>query len=158
VAYFTAVVVQVGGRWRARDIEIDEAETLDELVDVLRDAVGEDGRAMAMVEHEDDWFALVRVDGDEDPRVFVSNLEAAGHSIFAAVLGSVPDATEEDETEDDEPVAGEVWAGEIDLLADLGVSGGALHALVGEFSDDPGTALGRISEAIGCADLLQSLR
>ena len=103
-------------------------------------------------------IAIVRADGDDDPRLFVSNLEAASHSIFAGVIGSESEADGVEVEEDEVEPADEMWAGEIDLLSDLGVSGPALHQLVDQCSDDPGAALTQISETIGFGDLLQSLR
>ena len=41
---------------------------------------------LAVVEHEEEWFALIRVDGDDDPRVFVSDFEASQRGHYAAVL------------------------------------------------------------------------
>jgi putative tRNA adenosine deaminase-associated protein len=131
---------------------------LDELVDVLRGAAGGSGTALAMFEHEDEWFAIVRADGDDDPRLFVSNLEAASHSIFAGVIGSESEVDAIEADDDEVEPTDEDWAGEIDLLADLGVSSLVLHQLVEQYSDDPGAALTQISETIGFGDLLQSLR
>jgi putative tRNA adenosine deaminase-associated protein len=157
VAYFTAVIVRTRSGWRARDIEIDEAETLDELVDVLRES-GDGDTALAMLEHEDDWFALVRVDGEDDPRVFVSDLDGATHSIFATVIGTDLDLTVEAGEDDEVGSVVEPWAGELDLLGDLGIDGERLRDLVQEHADDPGAALGEIAEAVGITELLEALR
>src|SRR4051812_14860488 len=140
VAYFTAVIARAGATWRARDVEVDDASTLEELTDFLRAVSVGDEPVLAVIEHEDEWFALVRVDGDEEPRLFVSDLAAAGMSPFGPLLApaadvdsaddlDVPDEEEDEEEddeggdeEDDEPKIA-VWAGETDLLEDLGISG-----------------------------------
>ena len=90
VAYFTAVIAQTGAAWRALDVDVEDAESLDELAELLR-AGGRGGPVVAVIEREDDWFALVRVDGDEDPRAFVSDLDALERSQYAGMLAPVGD-------------------------------------------------------------------
>jgi len=182
VAYFTAVMAKAGTAWRARDVEVDESTTLDELAESLRSVAVDEGPVLAVVEHEDEWFALVRVDGDEDPRVFVSDLFAASRSAYAELLAPAADVdTEDDEDEpassstkgdeddeaqddpdDDDPADAEieiaVWAGETDLLEDLGVSGRVLRKLVEDNADDPGLVLGEVGETVGFSGLLEALR
>ncbi len=41
---------------------------------------------LAVVEHEELWFALIRVDGDDDPRAFVSDFEASQTGHYATLL------------------------------------------------------------------------
>jgi putative tRNA adenosine deaminase-associated protein len=172
VAYFTAVIARAGASWRSRDVEIDDADTLEDLTDALRGVAVGDQPVLAVIEHEDEWFALVRVDGDDEPRLFVSDLAAASRSHYGPLLApaadvddvdEVDDAGEEDDEEedgdreDDEPKVA-VWAGESDLLEDLGVSGRTLRKLVEENSDDPGTVLGEVGEVVGFVELLDALR
>lgn len=171
VAYFTAVIAKVGRTWKARDVEVDDAESLDELVDALRTAAVDDQPVLAVVEHEDEWFALVRVDAEEEPRLFVSDLAAASHSPYGEMLASAadvdvpadgddegegePDA--EEDAEDEEEVLA-AWAGEADLLEDLGVSARSLRKLVEDNGDDPGAVLGEVGETVGFGELLEALR
>ena len=44
-------------RWKARDVEVDDASTLDDLADALRSASIDDQPVLAVIEHEDEWFA-----------------------------------------------------------------------------------------------------
>lgn len=90
VSYFTAVIARSGAQWRAVDVDVEDAESLDELAESLR-GVSRGGPVLAVVEREDDWFALVRVDGDDDPRTFVSDLPATERSQYAALLSPVGD-------------------------------------------------------------------
>jgi putative tRNA adenosine deaminase-associated protein len=172
VAYFTAVIARSGAKWRARDVEVDDATSLEDLTDSLRAVAVGDQPVLAVIEHEDEWFALVRVDGDDEPRLFVSDLGAAGLSPYGALLAPAADVDSaddldaddegENEGEDDEgdeegpKVA--AWAGETDLLEDLGVSGRTLRKLVEENADDPGTVLGQVGETVGFVELLDALR
>ncbi|WP_369069656.1 tRNA adenosine deaminase-associated protein [Kineococcus terrestris] len=96
MAYFTAVLVPDGGGWRAVDVDV-QAGSPEELGDVLRGAADEDGgEAVAVLEREDEWFALVRAGGDgrgeDDVRVFVSDAVAAGSSRFAELFAELPAA------------------------------------------------------------------
>jgi putative tRNA adenosine deaminase-associated protein len=172
VAYFTAVIARSGAAWRARDVEVDDASSLEELTDALRSVSVGEQPVLAVIEHEDEWFALVRVDGDEEPRLFVSDLAAAGLSPYGPLLAPAADVDSDDDLndvdedddedeerddEDDEPKVA-AWAGEADLLEDLGVSGRTLRKLVEENGDDPGTVLAEVGETVGFVELLDTLR
>lgn len=91
VPYFTAVIAKAGATWRAVDVDLEGTESLDELTELMRDA-RRSGPVLAVLEREDDWFALVRVDADdEDARSFVSDLAATERSHYADVLSPVGD-------------------------------------------------------------------
>ncbi len=91
VAYFTAVIARSGTDWRAVDVDVEDAETLDELAELLK-AARRDGPVLAVLEREDDWFALVRVDGDDDDaRSFVSDLAATEGGHYGPLLAPVGD-------------------------------------------------------------------
>jgi putative tRNA adenosine deaminase-associated protein len=174
VAYFTAVIARSGGTWRARDVEVDDATSLEDLTDALRAVSVGEQPVLAVIEHEDEWFALIRVDGDEEPRLFVSDLAAASHSRYGALLApaadvdSADDPEAADEDEDDDEGGGEdepeeettiaAWAGETDLLEDFGISGRTLRKLVEENGEDPGAVLAEVGETVGFGELLDALR
>jgi putative tRNA adenosine deaminase-associated protein len=112
VSYFTAVIAAEGDKWRTRDVEIEDAASLEDLADTLSVVGYADEPVVAVIEHEDEWFALVRIDGEEEPRLFVSDLAAASRGAFAEVLASAADvdsplltasgADDPDEDEDDD--------------------------------------------------------
>jgi putative tRNA adenosine deaminase-associated protein len=81
-----------GSGWRALDVDLEVTETLDEIAEELRLAGG-GAPVVAVIEHEDDWFALVRVDDGEDPRTFVSDREATRRSRYADLLAVAADAS-----------------------------------------------------------------
>lgn len=91
VSYFTAVVAGDGRGWRARDLDLRDAEGLEELAAMMRVVAHGEDPVLALLEHEDEWFALVRVDGEDDPRVFVSDLAAASRGPFAELLAAAGD-------------------------------------------------------------------
>jgi putative tRNA adenosine deaminase-associated protein len=110
--------------------------------------VGEAEPVLAFIEREDSWWAVVRVDGDDDPRVFVSDVAGAAASTYSELL-------EIDVDEDDGVSVG--CAGDFDLLVDLGTSPDDLQ----EMCDDemlPVDALAAVAEAGGFAEVLDSLR
>ena len=140
VAYFTAVIARTplapGARGTSRSTT---RRTLEELTDALRGVSVGDQPVLAVIEHEDEWFALVRVDGDDDPRLFVSDLDAAAHATTVPCspprrTSTVPTRsrtttartatrTATTRTSEDEEPKVAAWAGETDLLEDLGISG-----------------------------------
>jgi putative tRNA adenosine deaminase-associated protein len=176
VAYFTAVIARTPSSWRARDVEVDDATSLEDLTDALRSVAVADQPVLAVIEHEDEWFAIVRVDGDDEPRLFVSDLYTASHSHYGPLLAPAADVDSADEVADDDEDGDEAggdeaqdededgepkiaaWAGETDLLEDLGVSGRTLRKLVEENGDDPGVVLAEVGEVVGFVELLDALR
>lgn len=187
MSYFTALLVPSGRSWSAREAELSSAESLDDLVDTVRGEV-DSATGLVVLEREDEWFALVRVDGEDDARVFVSDLPAARASTFAGVFadpelwsdagslraaGLVPGGGFEEQyssgfddyeeaapvAEEDAPKVTEVpWAGDLSLLEDLGVGGESLKAIVEADADDPARALTELGERVGFLDLLEQLR
>ena len=93
MSYFSAVIGRHGSRWRALDVDVEDVESLDELADHMRAASHDDGPVLAVLEREDSWFALLRVDAgtDDDCRAFVSDLQAIERSQFADLLAPVAD-------------------------------------------------------------------
>lgn len=187
MSYFTALLVPSGRSWSAREADLGTVESLDDLVVTVRAEV-DAATGLVVLEREDEWFALVRVDGEDDARVFVSDLPAARASTFGGVF-SDPDvwsdagslraaglvrAGFDDESyssgyddyeepapvsEEDSPKVTEVpWAGDLSLLEDLGVGGESLKAIVEADADDPARALTELGERVGFLDLLEQLR
>jgi putative tRNA adenosine deaminase-associated protein len=150
VPYFTAVLARDGDKWFPRNIDLETLETLDELADALRaHEVGESEPVLAFIEREDSWWAVVRVDGDDDPRVFVSDVVGAAASAYSELLDVEAD-------DDDEGSAGGC-AGDLDLLADLGTSPEDLQEMCDE-EMLPVDAMAAVAEAGRFADVLDSLR
>jgi putative tRNA adenosine deaminase-associated protein len=150
VPYFTAVLARDGDKWFPRNVDVEALESLDELADALRAReVGDAEPVLAFIEREDSWWAVVRVDGDEDPRVFVSDAAGAAASTYSELL--------ELEVDEDVGASTAAYAGDVDLLADLGTSPEELQ----EMCDDemlPVDALAAVAEAGGFAEVLDSLR
>ncbi len=86
MAYFAAVLARTDDGWDVSETELDDVETLADLTDLAREAAQDDDSVLVFIEQEDAWFAIVRVDGEEDPRIFVSDGAAAARSSYGSVL------------------------------------------------------------------------
>ncbi|MFF9626671.1 hypothetical protein [Streptomyces griseosporeus] len=178
--YFAALLARTEDGWEASDTELDDVETLSDLADLAREATPDEDTVLVLIEQEDAWFGVVRVDGEEDPRVFVSNAAVAARSSYGELLltdellGREPgedaaadlDSLDLDGTEDGEPEDGSEPAeadlgggtevphgpvGDRQILDDLGVSEKDLLALQGD-------ALSEIADALGASDILEAVR
>lgn len=179
--YFAALLARTEDGWEARETDLDDVETLGDLTDLARAAAAEEDTVLVFIEQEDAWFGVVRVDGEEDPRIYVSDASSAARSSYGEILltdellGRDPedldeivdlDGTEEGDADDldDDVVPGptEVHVpvgplGDAELLADFGMSGKELLALSGDGALT-GEALGEIADSLGCADVLEAVR
>ncbi|GJF29146.1 hypothetical protein KNE206_18460 [Kitasatospora sp. NE20-6] len=187
MAYFAAVLARTDGGWNVSETELDDVETLADLADLAREAAQDDDSVLVFIEQEDAWFAVVRVDGEEDPRIFVSDGAAAARSSYGSVLTDeliesedfdddldaiVADVGETDDDEEgtlaldddgddgsaDGPLGPQAGPlGESDLLADFGLSAKELLALAAEGAV-PGDALSEIADALGAGEVLEAVR
>jgi len=114
VAYFAALLARYADEWQARDVDLDEVDDGVSIVEFIREACEEEepDTAVVLLEREDSWFAVVRLDLDEDPRVFASDLAGVSRSGYAELL-TAP------------------------ALAPVGPDGGPLEALVGGAVAEP---------------------
>ncbi|MFF2141209.1 tRNA adenosine deaminase-associated protein [Kitasatospora sp. NPDC058190] len=178
VAYFAAVLARTEDGWDVSETELDDVETLADLADLARDSAQDDDSVLIFIEQEDSWFAIVRVDGEEDPRIFVSDGAAAARSSYGSVLTDelvdqagesefgdldhLLDEAEEAEDQDDEDADARGGVpvgplGDAHLLTEFGLAADELLALSGEGAV-PGDALEEIAEALGCGEVLEAVR
>ncbi|MFE7561142.1 tRNA adenosine deaminase-associated protein [Kitasatospora sp. NPDC057500] len=182
MAYFAAVLARTEDGWDVSETELDDVETLADLADLAREATQDDDSVLVFIEQEDAWFAIVRVDGEEDPRIFVSDGAAAARSSYGSVLtdelvdqagesefgdldnlvAELEDGAEAEEQDDDEDGEGRGGVpvgplGDAHLLTEFGLAADALIALSGEGAV-PGDALEEIAEALGCGEVLEAVR
>ena len=151
MSYFTAVLAHDGRTWTAHDVDVESLKDLGELTDELRAVAEDDQPVLLLVEREDAWWAVVRVDGDDDPRVFVSDAPGAVASAYSELL----EVESEDDDDEEDIVSG--CAGDLDVLADIGTSPEDLKTMC----DDelpPMDALAVVAEGAGFAEVLDSLR
>ncbi|MFE9631577.1 hypothetical protein [Streptomyces sp. NPDC006463] len=181
--YFAALLARTEDGWEASDMELDDVESLSDLIDLARSAAVDDDTVVALIEQEDAWFGVVRVDGEEDPRYFVSNAAAAARSSYGSMLtkellGSDKEDDELDEldldgTEDGEEEALAAFTDEDDDEDAAGGSGsepvpagplgdprllddlGVTHKQLMTLDGD---ALSEIADALGATEVLEAVR
>lgn len=174
MGYFAVVLTRDEDEWETNDIELDEVETLDDLADAMRDTadLDSDGPILLLLEQEDLWFAVVRVDGEDDPRVFVSDRSAIEHSAYAEMLLEAAesdedaldaddlDSDEADEDDEDERDSGvdDGPVGDLEILSDLGTSAELLRELCESKGVLPSEALTTLAERAGAAGALETVR
>ncbi|MEU4797192.1 hypothetical protein [Streptomyces sp. NPDC023327] len=183
--YFAALLARTEDGWEASDTDLDDVETLADLADLAREATADhaDDTVLVFIEQDDAWFGVVRVDGEEDPRIFVSDAAAAARSAYGEILltdemlGRDPgaddtvadlDALDLDGTEDGEPqemadeeedvpvVTGDaVPAGPLGDAQLLTDLGVPQKDLLGL---EAGDALNEIADILGAAEVLETVR
>lgn len=86
MAYFAAGLTRSAHGWTGTELDLDDIDDVAALADVLRELDEDAETALALIEQDDIYCAIVRVDGSEDPRVFVSDEQARVVSRIAALL------------------------------------------------------------------------
>jgi putative tRNA adenosine deaminase-associated protein len=172
VTYFAAALARRGSAWTGEEIDLDDVEDLDGVIESVRQAVGEDAEtALVLFEENDEWFGVIRIDDDGDPRVFVSDGRVLETSQVGGILGEAAavedddavDVVDDEDSEDDEEEEEATRAagdpiGDPELLSDLGVPGNRLLALCAEEGQLPADILSALCESAGCLDTLEALR
>jgi putative tRNA adenosine deaminase-associated protein len=175
VSHFAALAAKTDDGWHSSEVEIDGLADIDEVADVMRDASVDDGPVLLFVEQDDEWFAIVRVDGAGEPRTFISDARVVpGSSLAALVFEEVPEDVVEDidvslDDDDDDDVdveeAEEPAArpdaeprGVSDVLADLGISASQLLAMCAGEGMLPADVITAICERLGCAEEIEVYR
>ncbi|MGX9886676.1 tRNA adenosine deaminase-associated protein [Streptomyces sp. NPDC002276] len=176
--YFAALLARTEDGWEASDTELDDVESLSDLAELAREASPEDDTVLVLIEQEDAWFGVVRIDGEDDPRIYVSDAAAAARSSYGEILltdellGRDPDddddvdldsldldGTEDGDSEEDDDEDGTSAesvphspVGDSQILDDLGVGEKELRLL------DADDALSSIAEALGASEVLETVR
>ncbi len=167
MSYFAAAVARTESGWLGRELDLDEVDDVETLAEELRELTGDGpGPALLLLEENDEYLAVVRVDGGvgalQEPRVFLSDRRAVQASEVAAMLWEDADlepADDADDLDDDEgtrPVAEPV--GDRELLADLGTPGPELLDLCAEEGLLPADVLSALCQRAGCGEVLDELR
>lgn len=158
--YFAAALVQSADGWTAREIDMETVEDLDSLVELLRDHA-DGGTALFFLEEDDEYLAVVRVDGDADPRTFISDDRAVGTSSLAALVMedvTPPEDTDIDDDDDEGTRADAEIAGDADIVASYGISAERLVELCATEGMLPADIITAICEKAGCGDVIDEIR
>lgn len=172
--YFAAALARRPSGWSATELDLDEVDDFTDLSDILRDLDDEADRTLLFLEEDDVYVGIVRVDGADDARVFVSDMRAGEESRIAAMLlveagtpEPVPFVVDDDILDGTEAVAEEddavestdvVPAGDPDLLTDLGTPSADLLALCAHEGMLPADVITEVAKRAGCVDELEEIR
>lgn len=173
--YFAAALARRPVGWRAVELDLDEVDDVITLSDMMRDLDDAADLTLLLLEEDDVYVGVVRVDGVDDPRVFVSDTRAGDESRLAEMLleeagrpAPVPLVVDDeiaDEPDvaivrDDDAVQGTdvVPAGDYDIVADLGTPAATLLALCAHEGLLPADVITAIAERAGCLDELEKIR
>jgi putative tRNA adenosine deaminase-associated protein len=170
VPHFAAALSRRPDGWSGEELDLKDVEDLDGVVEEMR-RYGDDAELQLLfVEEDDEWFAIVRVGEDGDPRVFLSDARAMETSQLGALFGEAAavadphdDADDdEDQDDDDEDDSGVQTSGDPvgdpDVLSDLGTPEKRLLALCAEEGQLPADVISTLCESAGCLDALDALR
>jgi putative tRNA adenosine deaminase-associated protein len=157
---------RVGTSWFAKDVDLEDVDTLDDLIDQL-DATEADAEAsdlaVVFVEEDDEWLGLVRVTAEtlQDPRIFLSDgrvliTSPLAEKLFGDALPVLAPVDDDDDETAGRPEATPV--GDAELLADLGTPGDVLVEMLAEEGALPADVIATICERAGCLDVLDELR
>jgi putative tRNA adenosine deaminase-associated protein len=169
VAYFASALARTDGKWFARELDLSELEDLDGLVEEIRRGADDADVVVLFLEEDDEWFGIVRLDENADPRAFISDGRVVETSTVGALLAEAATVTEPDDEDDEDEddgdedeeetirIAGDP-IGDPELLADLGTPAKRLLALCTEEGQLPADIISSLCESAGCLDSLEELR
>ena len=174
MSYFAAAVVRGSSGWTSSEVDLSGVADIEEVADRLRDLDGASSAAVMFVESDDSYLVILRLDEEDDLRVFGSDAVFAEESrLGALLLGDVEepvleieDVIDVEETADEDDESPTVPAappdadpvGDADLLADLGVPGHKLLQLCAHEGMLPSDITAEICQMMGCADEMEELR
>ena len=168
--HFAAALSRRQSGWSGEELNLKDVEDLDGVVEEMRQYGDDADLQVLFVEEDDEWFAIVRVDEDGDPRVFLSDGRAMESSTLGALFGEAAavadprdDDDEDDEDDDDDDDEDVVQTsgdpvGDPDVLSDLGTPAKRLIALCAEEGQLPADVISTLCESAGCLEALDALR
>jgi putative tRNA adenosine deaminase-associated protein len=116
---------------------------------------------LLVVEQDDEYAVLARVDDGDEPKVFLSDGHAADAYPIAALVADELDEIGEDVLDGDEdapPAHDSAPFGDAGLVADLGTPAGDLLDLCAHEGTLPIDLIVAVCEKAGCADAFEALR
>jgi len=160
MSYFAAVVARTNDRWRAIEVSLEDCESLADIGDVARDVPGE--VRLLLVEQDDEFAALVRVDdADDEARGFLSDGHAADSYPMAALIADDLVAIGEDELLEDEdapPAHDSAPFGDAEIAEDLGTPAADLLSMCAREGTLPIDMLVAVCERAGCGEVFEGVR
>jgi len=143
------VAYREDGVWQATRLPAEVSADVDDLVRALRPYPSECG-VLGMVAVDEDFFVLVRVTGPQS-RLLLSDVTAADEWPLASSVADALDLPDPEEDDDPQP------AGDMEILADLGVTAIDLAVMLDDPDAYPDEVLGDIAERLGFGDAYEAL-
>ncbi len=159
MSHFAAVAIRAGDQWAVEEVSLADCESVEDIADLARDYDGD--VRIVLVEEDDEYAALVRVDGDEDPLAFLSDGHAADRYPLAAAIAEDLDEIGDDELEDDEdapPAHDSSPFGDAEIVSDLGTAADTLLALCAHEGTLPIDVLVAVGAKAGFGEAFEDLR
>ena len=160
MSYFAAVLARTGSKWTGTEVSLADCESIEDIADVVRDVEGD--IRLLIVEQDDEYAVLARVDADDDEaRVFLSDGHAADGYPMAALVADELLEIGEPELDDDPdapPAHDSAPFGDPSVVEDLGTSAGELLALCGREGTLPVDLILAVCDRAGCVDAFEYVR
>lgn len=159
MSYFAAVLVRAADDWRAEEVDLDDCESVDDIADTVRDIPGD--IRLLVVEQDDEYAMLVRVDAADEPQIFLSDGHAADMYPLAAVVADELEEIGEDVLDGDEdapPAHDSAPFGDAAIVADLGTSATELLELCAHEGTLPIDLIVAVCDKAGCSEAFEAVR
>lgn len=168
MTYFAAALVRGSQGWAAAELDLDGADDIDGVVELLREVDTDAAVSLLFVEADDEYLVVLRLDSGDDLRVFASDIGFGDESRLGGILladleSPVVDVDidaelESDGDTDSDPAPTLHPVGEVDLLTDLGTSAKELLALCGHEGRLPADVMAELATRAGAGQVLEELR
>jgi putative tRNA adenosine deaminase-associated protein len=159
MSYFAAVLARSGNKWTGTEVSLADCESIDDLADIARDVDGD--IRLLIIEQDDEYAVIARVDADEEARVFLTDGHAADGYPLAAIVAEELVEIGEPELDDDPdapPAHDSAPFGDPSVVEDLGTSAGELLALCAHEGTLPVDVILAVCDRAGCSDAFDVVR
>lgn len=145
---FAVAICREGGRWHCDLLPMAVLEDLEHCIAALRQQPSEGG-PLALLNVEDEFFVALRIRGDADVALMLSDVTAA---VDWELAQQVADYLDED-VPDDIPEDGdteEIWPiGDLELFGDLGLPGDEMRMIVDNIDLYADEMLAQVATGLG---------
>lgn len=146
---FAVVAYREEGEWQVSFLPSDVGDDIDEFLAALRPWPSDFG-VLGLVSVDEDFFVLARVQGAH-VRVLLSDVTAVDEWPIASGVADLLDVPDPDDDDDPQP------AGDLEIVADLGMSAMDLAVLLDDENLYPDEMLSDIARRIGFGDQFEQL-
>lgn len=160
---FAAVLSRADDRWRGEELSVAECESAADIADLALETPGP--LRLVVIEEDDEYAAIMRVDDDDEPRLFLSDGHAADAYPLAATIADELDEAVVDDQDDEDNILGDAPLardrapfGDAGVVEDLGTPADDLLAMCALEGMLPIDLLAAVCEKAGCSAAFDDLR